>query len=309
MEGERRQCQLCPAKYKYAKSLREHYAKKHGREKGDPLLQAIPKSPKRECRRCGKSVSNIWAHEKSCKARKRAIGDATTSDETPDPSPLKSSTSGSSAQQTLGSQGGSPADSERLSNQGFLELYRQWLASPRGNCAGGNTIKDYARHVGNFIEAQTAERVGFRARHWLSFHTENFMPIGFVGSWIPRATSKDTANQMICAFKHLLALVRSNLVTRGTDCPGFAQRTAHLNELHADASALARRYKAGQLPKASEATSGKDKATTINVDGWRRLIKAYMKNGHREAALSQFAGKWPQFLADIHMPNQSVLSL
>ena len=309
MEGQLRQCQLCPAKYKYAKSLREHYAKKHGREKEDPLVQAIPKSPKRECQRCGKPVSNIWSHEKSCKARKKATGDATTSGESPNPSPIKSSTSGSSSQQTLGSEQGSPAGSERLSNEGFLELYCQWLASPRGNCAGENTVKDYARHVGKFIKAQTAERVGFRARHWLSFHTANFMPLEIVGSWIPRATSKHTANQMICAFKHLLALVRSNLVTRGTNCSGFAQRTAHLDELHADASALARRYKAGQLPKASEATSGKDKPTTINVDGWRRLIKAYLKNEHREAALSQFAGKWPQFLADIHMSTQSVLSL
>lgn len=287
-ENEPRQCQLCPASFMTTRTLKKHYETKHGRGKDDELVQSIPKSPKKACKRCGKSVANPWAHKKTCKARKK-IGEATTSGESANPSPIKASTKVSTPSIVSASQPsteGDRGDVQRMRNEEFIRLFRSWMTSARGNSAGEKTINDYTRLVVRFMEQQTKERSSFRARHWISFQSGNFMPLVGVGAWIPRGTKISNANKMVCAFKHLLAMIRANLTTQGANLTNFAQRMAHLDELHRDASALARKYKAGLFEKASQPTRKK----SIDVQGWRSLIKAYHKSAHRASALKQFAG-------------------
>ena len=288
-ENEPRQCQLCPASFMTTRTLKKHYETKHGRGKDDELVQSISKSPKKACKRCGKSVANPWAHKNTCKARKK-IGEATTSGESANPSPIKASLSSRSPSIVSASQPsteGDRGDVQRMRNEEFIRLFRSWMTSARGNSAGEKTIKDYTRLVVRFMEQQTKERPSFRARHWISFQSGNFMPLVGVGAWIPRGTKISNANKMVCAFKHLLAMIRANLTTQGANLTNFAQRMAHLDELHRDASALARKYKAGLFEKASQPTPRKK---SIDVQGWRSLIKAYRKSAHRASALKQFAG-------------------
>ena len=57
------------------------------------------------------------------------------------------------------------------------------------------------RQVGRFIEAQVAVQFGFKARHWISFFSRNFAPLGSIADWIPRDTKSAHAGQKISAYK------------------------------------------------------------------------------------------------------------
>ena len=287
---------------------------RHGRGKDDELVKSIPKSPKKACPRCGKLVANPWAHKNSCKARKSlVVGDATTSGESANPSPIKASrwSSGtnsllSASQQSRASQRDTPTDegnaqrelpttgevdASRMSNREFLNMYRAWMEGGRGNYAKEKTVALYTSHVRNFIIQQMAQRLSFRARHWLRFDRGNFMQLAGVGGWIPRGTGISNGNQMICAYKHLLALIRHHLVQRSANVSNFAQHTAHLDELQRKASALARKFKSGKFERASELPV--KESQMIDIDGWRSLMKAYYRDSRRIEALRRFAGTYP----------------
>lgn len=288
MEGDqtpRRQCELCTQSFKTTKSLKNHYLTKHGLDKEDPVVMSTPKSPKKLCKRCGKQVSNPWAHKHFCKA---IHGEATTSAE---PSPVKEPQV--SAPQLSTPAPGVPtatqaAKPDRMSDDQFLSKYRAWLESANGNFAGEKTVRDYMRQIISFITAQVKERPGFQARHWLGFGSRNFMTLGNVGQWIPRETKSALAGHKICAYKHLLGMIRSELVKAGGRSPNFAERIAHLDEMHRQATVLARNYKAGRFARASG--EERREPTTVDTRGWRQLIKAYRKSVARATALQLFSG-------------------
>ena len=276
-----RQCQLCPACYASTKSLMLHYSSKHGLGKDDNVVKSTPKSPRKPCTRCGKLVSNPWAHKHSCPAR-RTAGEATTSAE---PSPIKVP--------KLSMPGSTPSapsspPTPRLSDDQFVASYRAWMESANGNYAVEKTVKDYTRHVVRYIAAQAKEKPGFRARHWTRFGSSSFVPLADAADWVPRGTHSATAGQMISAYKHLLGLIRSALVKAGGTTPDFAGRLAHLNECHWRASGLARNFRKGKYAKAS----GEDRKapSTVDTRAWKKVIKAYRHSPAREEALQLFSG-------------------
>ena len=59
-------CELCRATFKSSKGLKSHYRNRHGRGGDDELMLSVPKSPKKACPRCGKSVANPYAHKHTC---------------------------------------------------------------------------------------------------------------------------------------------------------------------------------------------------------------------------------------------------
>ena len=300
--AEPRQCQLCGKIFKVTKSLKWHYIKQHGEAENSELVASIPKSPKKPCQRCGKAVSNPWAHKRSCPGNKAAVAGTTSGEE----SPTKASGPSTSERSTSQSQRPEPeaeAEAEaappsfvirsghRMSNAEMVQLYQRWMASTRGRQASEKTIDDYTRHLKEFISLQTRDKPGFLARHWVGFNSNHFTPLASVGDWIPRGDSQPTANKKICAFKHLVNLIRANLVAKGGGCVDFAQRGAHLEERHRDASELARRWRAGDFAAAAaERTSSQQKKEkgTIDVVGWRRLMKAYTRSDRRVEALNSF---------------------
>ena len=288
-----RKCELCSATFQTTKTLKSHYASKHGLAKDDDIVKSTPKSPKKPCKRCGKQVANIWAHKHSCKAR-RKDGDATTSNE---PSPAKApkvSTASSSLTQgpltttTTQATDNNQERQEKLSNVQFLARYRAWMESANGNYAVEKTVRDYSRQVGRFIKAQLEVKPGFQARHWMGFGSRNFMPLANVGEWIPRETKSAHAGQKINAYKHLLRMIRSSLMKTGGMSPEFAYRIAHLDEMNREATTLGRNFKSGRYARAS----GEERRapTTVNTRGWRNLMKAYRKSAARAEALELFSG-------------------
>ena len=286
-----RRCELCPAAFQTTKTLRNHYVSKHGLTKDDDILKSTPKSPKKPCKRCGKEVTNPWAHKHSCKARKKA-GDATTSAE---PSPAKAPrlstlSSGLTPRPSTSTQA-TDATPEPASDDQFLARYRAWLESASGNFAVEKTVKDYTRQIKRFIAAQLEERPGFRARHWMAFGSRNFAPLANVGEWIPRETKSASALQKINAYKQLQRMIRSSLMKTGGKSPEFAYRIAHLDEMRSEASTLSRNFKSGRYARAS----GEERRapTTVNTRGMRNLIKAYRKSAARAEALQLFSGVYP----------------
>ena len=296
-ESSRRKCQLCNFTAGTTKTLINHYKLKHGLGPHDDIIKATPKSPKKKCKNCKKSVSNIYAHRHSCKAP-RPTDECTTEGE-PSPEKKKTSTPSGSGLTPSGSgltPAGSglltPANPERLSDDQFMKRYKTWLESAHGNFASEKTIRDYSRQVRRFIEAQLAMRPGFSARHWMGFGSRNFVALSPIEDWIPRTTKSAHAGQKICAYKQLLGMIRSSLVRCGAGSPDFATRVAHLDEMNRQASKLARNFKSGRFARASG--EERDATTsTVSFRGWRKLIKAYRKSELRRLALERFSGnKW-----------------
>ena len=140
MDAKMRKCQLCPSTFKTTKTLKGHYLKAHGLSQDDDIILTTPKSPKKQCQKCSKSVSNIWAHKSSCRARPKNGGDATTSGG--EPSPVKApsvltSQPSTSTQATDAIPATTDAIPEvRMSNEEFMVRYRRWLEGATGNYAG-----------------------------------------------------------------------------------------------------------------------------------------------------------------------------
>ena len=291
-------CELCPKSFKVTRSLKAHYMKGHGLAEGHDLVRSVPKSPKKPCKRCGKQVSNPWSHEKSCPAVKRKKAAEVAGTTSGEPSPTKAATAPSSSGSASQSQGekekAAPAfvikSGRRLSDAEFVQLYEKWMRSGRGGFAGAKTVEDYTRHMKEFMRLQGNAKPGFKARHWIAFKSQNFTPLCSVGDWVPRGDGQSTANKKICSYKHLLALIRSTLVSKGAGCEDFAHRGALLEERHREASSFARRWRSGEFEKARGA-SAKRKQPTIDTHGWQRLMKAYMRSERRAMALDAFTGE------------------
>ena len=167
-----RPCELCSKGFQTTKSLKNHYLTRHGLNRNDPIVQSMPASPKKACTRCGKSVSNIWAHKNTCPKRKNDRD--TTSAE---PSPTKASTSTAAPVPATPL---APANPERLSDEGFMSRFRKWLESANGNYAVEKTVRDYSRQITKFVGVQREEKPGFHARHWMAYASRNFMPLASV---------------------------------------------------------------------------------------------------------------------------------
>ena len=289
---KQRRCELCSAAFQTTKTLKNHYMTKHNLTKDDDILKSMPKSPKKPCKRCGKEVTNPWAHKHTCKDRRKA-GDATTSAEpspakapktsTPKPTPSSGLTPRPSATTQA-----TDSNQERMSDDQFLARYRTWMESANGNYAVEKTVRDYTRQLKRFIAAQLEERPGFKARHWMGFSSRNFTPLANVGEWIPRETKSAHAGQKINAYKHLVNMIRSSLVKMGGSSPDFAERLAHLDEMNRVATLMARNFRVGRYARASG--EERREPTTINTRGWRKVIKAYRKSTARARALELFAG-------------------
>lgn len=282
-------CELCAGSFQTTKTLKNHYLTKHGLTKDDDILKSTPKSPKKPCKRCGKQVTNPWAHKHSCKAR-RKDGDATTSNE---PSPAKAPkestpSSSTTTQRPLTTTQATDTNPERISNDQFLARFRAWMESANGNYAVEKTVRDYSRQVGRFIKAQLKGKPGFQARHWMGFGSRNFVALSPIADWIPRETKSAHAGQKINAYKHLLRMIRSSLMKTGGTSPEFAYRIAHLDEMNREATTLARNFKSGIYARAS--VEERRAPTTVNARGWRNLIKAYRKSAARAKALELFSG-------------------
>lgn len=305
-QSDRRQCQLCPSNFKCTKSLVRHYESRHNLGKHEDMVRSIPRSPKKECGRCGKAVSNPWAHKHTCKAAKMA-GDGTTSGESAEPSPeKKASLSGGASQLSPSSEsavltptGTMKPQRTKLSNEDFIRMYQKWLSSASGNFAQSKTIYEYVRHLKGFVAKQSAQREGFQARHWITFNSGNFTPLASIVEWIPPATGSATANHMICAYKHLLGLIRSNLLLRGEEIKNFNHKTLHLDRRNIEAATLARKFKAGRFAGSTGPTPRREHTQSIDTDGFKALIKAYLRDHRKEAAFNSFAGKQPYFLFDV----------
>ena len=167
-----RPCELCSKGFQTTKSLKNHYLTRHGLNRNDPIVQSMPASPKKACTRCGKSVSNIWAHKNTCPKRKNDRD--TTSAE---PSPTKASTSTAAPVPATPL---APANPERLSDEGFMSRFRKWLESANGNYASEKTVRDYSRQILRFVGEQRKVKGAFMARHWMAYASRNFMPLANV---------------------------------------------------------------------------------------------------------------------------------
>ena len=73
---EKGKCTLCgdgSQSFKWTKSLKRHMKDKHANQPGlDEALQAVPVSPKKRCKACGKLVGNVHQHRLACKPRAEA---------------------------------------------------------------------------------------------------------------------------------------------------------------------------------------------------------------------------------------------
>ena len=74
------------------------------------------------------------------------------------------------------------------------------------------TISEYARHVRLFIAHETKKNPGFRARHWMGFTSSNFCQLSDVSDYVPPGTGTSAATHKICAYKHLLSMIRAELL-------------------------------------------------------------------------------------------------
>ena len=71
--------------------------------------------------------------------------------------------------------------------------------------------------------------------------------------------------------------------------PNWQDRIEHLNECEREASRQMRAIKAG---RAADAAAGAAEQSRVNIDGWKKLIRAYQRSPVREAILSSFSGNW-----------------
>lgn len=143
MDAKMRKCQLCPSTFKTTKTLKGHYLKAHGLRKDDDIILTTPKSPKKQCGKCSKSVSNIWAHRSSCRARPKNGGDATTSGGEPSPVKAPPKTSVLTSQPSTSTQATDAvpersmrATTDVMTDEEFMVRYRRWLEGATGNYAG-----------------------------------------------------------------------------------------------------------------------------------------------------------------------------
>ncbi len=74
------------------------------------------------------------------------------------------------------------------------------------------TINEYARHVRLFIAHETKKNPGFRARHWMGFTSSNFCQLSDISDYVPPGTGTSAATHKICAYKHLLSMIRAELL-------------------------------------------------------------------------------------------------
>ena len=92
----------------------------------------------------------------------------------------------------------------------------------------------------------------------------------------------------VCAFKHLLRMIRKELVKVRGLYPHWADRLAHLNVRENEASATGREIKRGR--GGESLPDPVSQPPRVSSNGWRRLLKAYLKSSRREEILQQLSG-------------------
>ena len=198
----------------------------------------------------------------------------------------------------------------KLSEEDFVKMYEEFLSSARGNFARKNTVKDYSRQLKTFIKMESEVNPDFRPRHWLAFGSSNFKPLGDVAEYMPQGTGKSLGTHkviekgwvffskfkrlmvfsklQVCAFKHLLRMIRKELVKVRGLYPHWADRMAHLNVRENEASATGREIKRGR--GGESLPDPVSQPPRVSSNGWRRLLKAYLKSSRREEILQQLSG-------------------
>lgn len=165
--GQNKKCPYCDrGPYQNTRALKKHMSDKHKDEADyQEKYKSVPKSPGKRCPTgCGKMLKNPY-QKHACKGVKQS-----------------------------NPQGG---------ENGFIQEFRAWLASPLGNDCASKTCDAYSCQVKKFIVFEKRKDAGFCPWNWLRWGEPGYVVIRDCCEFLVLSNSNETQKMMSVAYSKL----------------------------------------------------------------------------------------------------------